>query len=327
VPGNLGRNFTLVPDFKAGAFEVKPQSKRITVAKIQTIKGQVLDHTGSPAVGARVHLLARQRFRFEDGKLMRLAFLGDVTDKNGRFTFHPGMGRAKGLVVSTPTCHVWYVPITDETDQVAIRLPKPATLKLLYGIPGDDASARIQIQLKVESVPGWRQFVDGVERLVTVRADGRVVLGGMIPGVYRVWRWKNGVNCDRRELTLTAGKTATASFVRKTGHPVTGRITGMPPAGAPTVKILVQRKSGATVDALRCKPNARFTTARLSPGVYTIIAKAYAPVSRESESEHTGTGFARIPTPAFTGSATVTVVKDKPPAEVVIPMRKPKPRS
>jgi hypothetical protein len=91
------------------------------------------------------------------------------------------------------------------------------------------------------------------------------------------------------------------------------------------VKILVHRKSGATVDALRCKPNARFTTARLSPGVYTIIAKAYAPVSRERE--YMGWGLARIPTPAFTGSATVTVVKDKPPAEVVIPMRKPKPRS
>jgi hypothetical protein len=92
------------------------------------------------------------------------------------------------------------------------------------------------------------------------------------------------------------------------------------------VKILVQRKSGATVDALRCKPNARFTTARLSPGVYTIIAKAYAPVSRDG-ARWSGTGLARIPTPAFTGSATVTVVKDKPPAEVVIPMRKPKPRS
>jgi len=324
VPGDLGRNFTLVPDYNAGPFEVRLQSKRITVGQLQTIRGRVLDHTGKPAVGAKVFLLDRQRFRFDEGKPERFSGPVAATDKDGRFTIDTAKGKAKGLVVSAPTCHVWHVPLAEEPGEVAIRLPEPATLELLYDIPGDAPTARILIQLKTRSVPGWQQFVDGVERSVTVPANGRVVLGDMPAGVYHVWRSKSGVTCDRADLTLTAGKTTTASFVRKTGHPVTGRITGMPLNIASPVEVLVQHKTKSTVDALRCKPNVRFTTARLSPGVYTISAKAYAPVPRDHVNR-LSFGWVRR-TPAFTGSATVTVVKDKPPAEVVIQMRKPKAR-
>jgi hypothetical protein len=91
-------------------------------------------------------------------------------------------------------------------------------------------------------------------------------------------------------------------------------LASRPKAGkaAPTVKWI-------TVDALACKPNGPFKTARLSPGTYTISAKAYAPMSNSADLNF---GLWRR-VPVYTGSATVTVTKDQRPAEVVIKMTRP----
>jgi len=329
-----------VPDFDAGPFEVRPQSKRITVGELLSIRGRVLDHKGSPAVGAKVFLRDPSRLRLVNGKPERFSGRQTITDGDGRFAIDAAKGKATGLIVSAPTCHVWQVPLADTPGEVTIRLPEPATLELLYDIPGDASTAKVQIHLKTQDMPGWKQL-DGVERTVTVPNNGRMVLNDMMPGLYDIWRSKTVVVgrvgsrafCDRGNFALAAGKTTTAAFVRKEGHPVTGRITGLPPDSVPGVMLVVQQRVAKTkpqaaagpaarwitVDGLRCKPNGPFKTARLSPGTYTISAKAYAPTSDSGRS--LGTFWRR---PAFTGSAKVTVGKDHPPAEVVIKMTKAK---
>ncbi len=327
-----------MPDFDASPFEVRPQSKRITIGEVRSIRGRVLDHKGNPAVGAKVFLRNRFRLTLVDGKPEDFSGRQTVTDGDGRFVIDAAKGKAKGLVVSAPTCYVWHVPLTDAPGEVTVRLPEPGTLELLYDIPGDAPKAEIEIHLKSWDMPGLKP-VAGATRTVTVPNNGRVVLNDMTPGPYDIWRSKAmgdgligfGLFCDRADFALTAGKTTTAAYVRKEGHPVTGRITGLPPGSVPGVMLRVQRVPKAkppaagpavrsiTVDALGCKPNGPFKTARLSPGTYTISAEAYAPASGSGRSLGL---FRRVPT--FTGSVAVTVEKDHPPAEVVIKMTKAK---
>jgi len=362
VPGNLGRTFTIEPIYDAGPFEVCAQNKRITVGELLAIRGRVVDHKGSPAAGAKVFLREKSSMRLVDGKPESFSGHRSVTDKDGRFAIDAAKGKGTGLVVSAPTCHVWHVPLGDTPGEITIKLPEPATLELLYDIPGDAPKAKIAIHMKSWDMPGWKR-VAGTERTVIVPQSGRVVLNDMTPGLYDIWRSKivivgrsgTGAFCDRGNFTLTGGKTATADFVRKEGHPVTGRIRGMAQDSAPGVELMVQRKvttpphagtilpavkrtladalaskpnagtvaptvKWITFDALACKPNGPFKTARLSPGTYTISAKAYAPMSNRNRYS---LGLWRR-SPAYTGSATVTVGKDRPPAEVIIKMTKPK---
>lgn len=353
MPANLGRSFTIEPIYDAGPFEARPQSNRITVAEARAIRGRVVDHNGSPAAGAKVFLREKSQVRLVDGKPESFSGQQAVTDKEGRFAIDAAKGEGTALVVSAPACHIWHVPLAESPGEITIALPEPATLELLYDIPGDAPKAQIEIHLKSWDMPGWKQ-VAGAERTVAVPQSGRVVLKDMTPGLYDIWRSKviiigrsgTGAFCDRGDFTLTGGKTTTIAFVRKEGHPVTGRITGMTPDSVPGVELMVQRKAitpphagtilpavkritagtvapavqWITVDALACKPNGPFKTARLSPGTYTISAKAYAPMSNRARFS---TGLWRRPL-AFTGSATVTVGKDRPPAEIIIKMTKPK---
>ncbi len=332
-----------MPDFDASPFKVRPQSKRITVGEGLPIRGRVVDHKGNPAVGAKVFLRDKSHITLRNGKPERTAVQRTVTDEDGRFAIDAAKGKATALIVSAPTCHVWQVPLTDAPGEVIIRLPEPATLELLYDIPGDAPQATIEIHLKSWDMPGWKRVASAM-RTVAVPNNGRVVLNDMTPGLYDVWRSKVmsdghlgfGAFCDRGDFALTAGKTTSAAYVRKEGHPVSGRITGLPADSVPGVMLLVQRAAKTkppaaktkqpaagsavrwiTADALGCKPNGPFKTARLSPGTYTINAKAYALVSDSGRSF--GLSW-RVP--AFTGSAKVTVEKDRPPAEVVIVMTK-----
>ena len=320
----------------------------------------MVDHKGSPAAKAKVFLREKSHMNLVNGKPESFSGHQTVTDKEGRFAIDAAKGKGTALVVSAPTCHIWQVPLADATKEIIIKLPEPATLELRYDIPDDAPKARIEIYLKSWDMPGWKQ-VAGAQRTINIPQSGRVVLKDMTPGVYDIWRSKiiiigrsgTGAFCDRGNFTLTGGKTTTASFVRKEGHPVTGRITGMTPDSVPGVELRVQRKAttplhvgtigpavksvladvgaGAptakwiTVDALACKPNGEFKTARLSPGTYTISAKAYAPMP---DRNRYSLGLWHRPL-AYTGSATVTIDKDRPPAEVVIKMTrptKPKPR-
>lgn len=368
MPANLGRTFTIEPIYDAGPFEVSAQSKRITVAEARAIRGRVVDHKSSPVAGAKVFLREKSPLQLVNGKPESFSGHQTVTDKEGRFAIDAAEGKGTALVVSAPTCHIWHVPLTDAPGEITIKLPEPATLELLYDIPGDAPKAQVAIHLKSWEMPAWKQVADA-EQTIAVPQSGRVVLKDMTPGLYDIWRSKviivgrsgTGAFCDRGNFALTGGKTTTIAFVRKEGHPVTGRLTGMTPDSAPGVELMVQRKvtipphagtigpavkgiladglaskpkSGKaaptvkwiTVDALACKPNGPFKTARLSPGTYTISATAYAPMS---DREMYSLGLWRR-VPAYTGSATVTVGKDQPPAEVIIKMTnptKPKPKS
>ena len=327
MPGNLGRKFTVVTKYDAGPFKVTLQNASFTVAESVAIRGRVVDHAGRPVGGANVFLGGHQMLRIEDGKPERFDGPKGVTDVAGRFMLDGARGKATRIIVSAPRLHVWHAPVPAEEKELTIKLPEPATLVLRYDIEGDAAEGEFRLELKAWDMPDWKSVVGSCQR-PTAPNKGQVVLKNVTPGVYDLFRSKMvvaggmgfGRPLDRHTITLRPGESTVVEFIRKEGHPITGRITGLPKDSVPGVFIFVQGaqavgERGDTVafDGLACKPNGRFKTARIPPGTYTVKADAYKPTR----------GFrSGWPSPAFVGTAKVTVPRDRPPAEICIEMKK-----
>jgi RNA polymerase sigma factor (sigma-70 family) len=308
------------------------------------LTGRVTDHTGKPVADAAVFLAGARPVNVTGGKAVRYADQNEdkdvtrtKTDKEGRFTFNSLGSDDNSVAVSTPALDLWVVKAPEPGLDLAIKLPEPGKLTIHYDIEGGPVLGTFLLQLRSFEMPGWEK----VESLREVTADnhGKLVLDNLTPGQYELTRARTlrgsamvrTVYCDRRSITVAAGKGVESDFVRDQGTTVTGQVPGMKELEVPEAFLFVRppqvtgdpRKTeetfGPLFDALAVGPDGKFTTERLLPGEYKVIAEAYLP---ETPQQRRSTGL-RLPD--FVGAVKVTVPKEGKAEPVVIKLEKAKP--
>jgi hypothetical protein len=317
-----------------------------------TIVGRVFDHEGKPVAGAGVFLRGPGAFSMENGefdfRMGRKRPQGVATDNEGRFHLE-GLGIETHVVVVPRRLCIWAVPTPERESkgELTIRLPKPATLKVVMDIPGaiqgnekrtqnwHTAPAGndpwLRLQLETWNMEGWKGVGDFTQTR-SVANPGEMVFENLTPGSYDFCWHKTyflgdrgtGAYCDRQlGLQLAPGETKTLRLVRNRGQRLSGTIHGLP-NDVPGAWIYVRPITYTgdpekrdewklpTFDCLTCRNDAVFLTALLEPGQYKIIVQAYRP---EPKDQPFRTGVRR---PDFTATAVVTV-EDADPTDVTKP--------
>jgi hypothetical protein len=268
-----------------------------------SIRGRVLDHTGKPVAGAVVYLAGSKTIESEklvvwDGKPPSLPGPAAETDQQGRFVLTRAGAQKNRLVVNSPGLVVWVVPLPEPGKEATITLPQPAALKIRCDIPGAGAQARFHLHLKTWEMEGWKGLTDNRQYTeLTVANPGDSVLGNLTPGPYDLARKKDlrvgdygmGLFCDHRDITLDAGKTVEADFVRRAGQPILGQVVGLKEIGVAGAFVFVSppaapddpRRGDAfwntLLDALTCGVDGQFKTETIPPGDYNVNVHAYGP--------------------------------------------------
>ncbi len=258
------------------------------------------------------------------------------TDADGRFEMSGGGEDSQSIFVTAPSLFVWRADLPKPGREAVIRLPEPAMLHIRYDIEGAPEEARVRIELRTWDMPEWKGAVN-VERWVDLVAgkDG-LLIENLPPGVYDISRIKHlrtaasGTDAmlDRNlALTLESGKTAEYNFVRSTGAPIRGEIIGLPDKNVDGVFVYVKPVSATgdprdsadwklpTFDGMGLDGNGQFTTERIAPGQYKIIATAYRTETPEERGSH---GW-RLPT--WIGASIVTVPETGEPPRVRVEMK------
>ena len=207
----------------------------------ESVRGQVLDHEGKPVENARVFFRWPGSLTMQDGEIERSGLGSNFvrTDANGRFLITGGGKEATHVIVLAPHCNAWLVPAPHEgsKEELTIRLPKPATLKVILDLhgamqgneeilvnepgkgphtepAGKDVSLRLH--MKTWEMEGWKDSGDFVQNR-TVANPGEVVFENLTPGLYDFSRTKllflgdtgHTCFCDRQTIKLLPGETKT----------------------------------------------------------------------------------------------------------------------
>ncbi len=301
------------------------------------VRGRVVDHEGRPVAGASVFLaggreqniLNGQVTRYIDWPIRNSAKISSIhqveTDLGGHFVLRGAGEKGNVVVVLTDFLHAWTAPVSDLREEITITLPEPATLVLRYDIDNDLPEAEIHAYLNTWERKDWQ--LGNIVQIAAVVNGSEMVLKNVTPGDYQLSRRKSfrlgdygtGRPLERRSVTLAAGKTTEVEFVRREGAVITGRVTGLPDGAVPGVFLHLEPANKTednrrlVLELLTCEPNGEFTTARIPPGDYLVVARAYEPEGRTIRS------FRR---PDFSDSLEVTVPSSGRLEPVVIEMRK-----
>ncbi len=202
------------------------------VSPVAAISGQVLDYENKPVENARVFLRGRGSLSVENGEVdwhssADYSIEGSVnvgndnpnlkrwignarldvvrTDADGRFQIaRPGKDYTH-VIVLAPHLYIWAVPVPAEhsKQELTIRLPQPAAMKVVMDIPGAiqaneervvnsdrgprvepaGKKARIRLHLMTWDMEGWKNVGDFVQTR-TVANPGEVVFANLTPGLY-----------------------------------------------------------------------------------------------------------------------------------------------
>jgi beta-lactamase regulating signal transducer with metallopeptidase domain/protocatechuate 3,4-dioxygenase beta subunit len=213
----------------------------------QSLRGRVLDHNGKPVQNVRIERDPGDRDPIR-------------TDKNGRFLIPDGKKYGRLTFTAPPVDGVTLAaPKQGWDDELTIRLPQPATLKIIVDIPGaiqdnelrtswadgrgrrsEPAGREIQFYLhRFWLLPNEKDGLQHARNYVqqyTVSNPGEIVLTNMLPGFYDFSREETFVLdkeertffCDRQDINLAPGETKTVRLVRKRGQRVGGQLRGLP---------------------------------------------------------------------------------------------------
>jgi hypothetical protein len=212
--------------------------------------------------------------------------------------------------------------------------PKSAKLLIRYDIPGADVRGQFRLELMTWEMKDAQKPPKSVQTL-GVPNGGELLVTGLTSGPYDLARIRNlrggsmGTDafCDRRlGLRLPAGETTVIDFIRKTGHPLTGQVVGLPQERLRGTFVFVRDARAtanpkrmdewklATFDGVVTDAQGRFTTSRIPPGTYAVVANSFP----ERRGDQHGMGWLL---PDFVGSAKVTVPEQGAPPEVRIAMK------
>ena len=298
------------------------------------LRGIVRDHAGRVVAGARVFLGSGQRLGLTNGR-PQVGFGGSaaITYAEGHFALR-GVGgtEQKVVVVSADGFQILIAPKAKLGQELKITLPEPATLIVRYDIPDDAPNADFELRRKPEGMemPAWKdaEFV----LKPTVANQGKIVLSNLTPGTYdfartrmlRVGTESRGFFSDRSNMVLQAGQTQHMDLVRPAGFPIRGKVMGLTDAKAAGAFIFVRPKEVTgdpnkmkdwllpLFDAVTCEAGGQFSTARIEPGAYSVVAEAFEP---KPDLGYTELGW-RLPD--YIGAAKVTVSAGTAPAPVTI---------
>ncbi len=307
----------------------------IRLSRGETVRGRVLDHRGKPVAGAGIYLAGPRVIELDQERAGGSQAASVHTDAQGLFEIS-GRGKdSKAIFVSGPGMFVWRARLPESGQQATIRLPEPARLHIRYDIDGAPSIAQVRIELRTWEMPKWKRLVNAVRRVEVTPGQDGLRVDNLPPGVYDISRMKRvragdmgkGVMLNRTlKLPLESGKTTAYDFVRTGGTPIKGKVTGLPESADNGVFVTVYdpRVSGSphsrddwkrtTFDGLALEGNGPFTTERMEPGQYKVIAEAYA-------AETPGQGMrSGIRAPTWLGAAKVTVPAEGNPPEVEIKM-------
>ena len=309
----------------------------------QQIVGRVFDHRHNPVPQAAVFLVGgRSSPNITGGMAIRSVTGSEDTtvtksksDAEGRFTLVGAGADATTVAVSTAGLDLWLVPAPPAGQELQINLPEAGKLVLRYAIEGSGPEATFFLQLIRNGRKGW----DVVENLreSKIANPGRLVLENVTPGTYDLAIMRKNLRvgdrgmspfCDRRSVVIEAGKAAEVAFVRDSGTPVEGEVTGLKEQKLKGAFVLVNRGDEAKdgrpdvfavkqVDALTCDETGRFKTPRLLPGTYTIVAEAYDPPTPGQPY------FGGLREADYRAIAVVTVPRDGPAPGVRLALPKP----
>lgn len=321
---------------------VSPASAKnleVRLKRGREIRGQVVDHMHSPVARATVFLGGYQLLNLVNGQAEHFYCSRTTTDEDGRFVLSGVNEEAKAIIVSADTLDVYCAPMPRLSEQSRIELPEPATAILRYDIAGEKQEGQFHLYLKTFEMEEWRNVVASVQKHKVLNG-GKAVLKNLTPGVYDIGRMKElrlgdmgrAGFCDRRTITVEAGKVTHVDFVRQTGQPIQGEIVDLQGCEVPGAFIYIKSAESTgdpynmdewmltTFDSLTCDVSGRFKSARILPGSYTVIANAYKPESRTY-------GYSGIRLPDFIGVAKVAVPNEGQPPHVCIQMKPRSPRS
>ncbi len=267
------------------------------------VKGRLLDASRKPVAGASLFLVGGRMLgpNIADGKAWHWpendhpleddAYTKAVTDRDGRFVLKHAGGFESAIAVSAPGLDFWlYRSVPRLGKSCEIVLPTPGRLVVRYEIEGDEPETTVAIETR----PGTADAHNRRERKVTNR--GRLVLDDLAPGSYQVARQKTiKVGQVSRtaivasvSATVESGKTAEVALVQPSGTTVEGEVIGLDRLKLPGALLYVVKPESAgqamqvqiiqeAVQALTCDATGRFTTFRLAPGKYAIVAAGYRP--------------------------------------------------
>jgi hypothetical protein len=304
------------------------------------LTGQVLDHAGRPAAGAKLFLIRPDGLQINivddvvgegsDVGLLVPDLTRAVADPQGRFRL-TGIGDANAIGVSADSIHFWSVPFPRPGEEPIIRLTQPGTIRLPYAIEGDEPETGFQLHFKVSDDPDGRLYV---KRNPRVANHGELVLRDATPGDYTLWRIKaithgdyhGNVGIDDRTFSIRSGEVTVLNFVRDRGSPVEGKVSG-PAKGQSRMSFIGIEPVGGVaknppmltqyIDITACDADGRFRTPRIPPGQYVVHAVGYRHQPRY------GPFVPLIEAPDFTGSSTLVVPPDGKPREVHIQFDEP----
>ena len=212
------------------------------------ISGRVEDHRGVPLAGAEVVVLGNEILTVypmpqRGGEPMRLSWNARgydtppsvKTDTEGRFTIERKRFPVDRLAIISPKILLWEVPIGNLADlsNAVVKLPEPGSLEIDCDIPGKPETQEFHL---VQGIPHPGEHDDILYyRDVVAPNPGRLVTL-LPPGEFSIERinftsqgsWGELMTpCERRLVTVDAGKTTLAEFNRKQGLTLEGRVRGL----------------------------------------------------------------------------------------------------
>ena len=266
------------------------------------VQGRVLNHDGSPAVGASVFAVGKRGLNVDAGLAMRTmsqqedkAALRATTDEQGKFEL--AVGEAISLAVSSPELAAWPMALPEEGHKAEVTLPEPARLVVYYNI--DDASETHEVfwQMLNHRVPKFKGL--RFEKTLEVARDEPLVIKGVTPGKFQIARYRMirlkdmgfGRMLDRQVFRIKPGETKVIRFSRDEGTRIQGTLTGLADTKLEEALIYVEQKNPTPdedvgdipviVDALKTDAQGAFKTEPLPAGKYTLRAEGYPPLTDE----------------------------------------------
>jgi hypothetical protein len=296
VPERFRDNFLTAPSQIADH-----EFRLIHVRSDVAVRGVVLDYRGKPVAGAKVFIANYGGVTLREDRTFSLGDNSkpdDITDKDGRF-YAQGTGPEE-VVISTPNLYDYHAVITDPTKEATIHLPEPASLEIHCDVDDSPRVSEFELTAQGDEDPVG---LAKISRSPKVVKGSFLTISDLAPGKYKLTRlqfltvsfpntpdrgWRTLIPLENKSITLESGKTTNVTFPRPIGSPVRGKVVGLehsPMRGAMIVAIPGDVEFGPiplplslplpNEDSVMSEPDGTFTTPRLLPGEYTIIAVTY----------------------------------------------------
>jgi RNA polymerase sigma factor (sigma-70 family) len=289
------------------------------------IHGTVLSYSGRPVAGAKVFLTGGTSLMLTDGRDTFFKGSTATTDAEGDFILQGAGVPGERVVIAADELQLWPAPQAKLGEDLKVTLPQPASLMVRYDIPDDMPKTQLRLQLMEWANSDFKNATSVQQP--TVDNGGQIILTNLAPGTYDLTRQKmlgsSGIFYGRKTVTLQAGRMQTVDYVRSTGYPIRGDVTGL---NTNMLNISVQVRSAEATgdpnktdewklqryDGVMCDAAGHFSTARIEPGTYTVVAVAFRP------EPPTSIIYSGIHLPDYFGTAKVTVSADAPPLPIKI---------